>query len=184
MTITTNASYDQLNSPYYLENQQLGQLWEEFSSAYNGNIKGTYNAWSCRYQIELTSSNPIKIEIEKSTFSGGNLLLSSKYQNLKEVLTISIPVHEKEHFQIDKSAWYQITRKKVLDSDYKLKGKRSPVAEQVVQLTKPFIKKNLINSISCSNGILEIKIRHQNSNTEFVKNAIELFTPDVASKVS
>jgi hypothetical protein len=83
MRIKSNASPDELSSPFFKLNEEFCSDFESFIAKRNGKVKGNYNAWS--YLIFGKISNPKNwnLTYKKSTFtSSGNLLLSSKHQSL------------------------------------------------------------------------------------------------------
>ncbi len=82
MKIKSNAGNSELSSPFYLMNEKFCFEFEKYIASKNGMVKGTYNAFS--YLIFGQISNPKDWDLmyKKATFSGGNLWLSSKRQNL------------------------------------------------------------------------------------------------------
>lgn len=87
MSIVSNASSDELDSPFYKENEMLCNRWEEFLLKNNGQINGVFNAWSFSIKSKVKTRQTWLIDVKKATYSNGNLLLSSRYQNLQETLT-------------------------------------------------------------------------------------------------
>ena len=82
MTITPNASDSEKKSPFYQVNEKFCQEFEDFINRKGGRVGGRYNAWSYAVSGKLTKPKPWILHYRKSTFSGANLLLTSKYQNL------------------------------------------------------------------------------------------------------
>ena len=86
MPLTSNAAPDELDSPFYIENEKLCNAWNDYITEKNGQLNGIYNAWSFDIKSKVTTNRSWLINVKKSTYSSGNLLLSSKYQNLQESL--------------------------------------------------------------------------------------------------
>ena len=83
MKIKSNASPDELSSPFFKINEEFCSDFESYVKNKNGKVKGNYNAWS--YLIFGKISNPTNwnLTYKKSTFtSTGDIFLSSKYQSL------------------------------------------------------------------------------------------------------
>ena len=83
MKIKSNASPDELSSPFLDLNKQFCFEFEKYVAKKNGKAKGTYNAWSYIANGKISNPKNWNLMYKKSTFtSSGNLLLSSKYQTL------------------------------------------------------------------------------------------------------
>ena len=87
MNLKSNASSNEIKSPFYQKNKELCEKWEKYVLEKDGKIKGEYNAWSINLTAKISGKRNWTIHVTKATFSSGNLLLSSKKQNLREVLT-------------------------------------------------------------------------------------------------
>ncbi|MBL4667941.1 MAG: hypothetical protein JKY30_01600, partial [Flavobacteriales bacterium] len=74
-------------SPYYIENQRFCKEFEYYIGSKSGLIKGTYNAFSYSIIGKIPHKNDWILNYRKSTFSNGNLFLSSEYQNLFVAVT-------------------------------------------------------------------------------------------------
>ncbi|NJY64309.1 hypothetical protein HC174_16345 [Salinimicrobium sp. CDJ15-81-2] len=82
MTITPNASESEKKSPFYEVNEKFCREFEDFITRKDGKVNGRYNAWSYSISGKITKPKPWILHYRKSTYSGANLLLTSKYQNL------------------------------------------------------------------------------------------------------
>ncbi len=80
--IQSNASPDEKRSPYYDFNKSFCLEFEEFIKLNAGISKGKYNAWSYLIHGKITEPNQWVLEYKKSSFSSGNLLLSTESQSL------------------------------------------------------------------------------------------------------
>ncbi len=83
MKIKSNASSDEIFSPFYKANEEFCFEFESYIASKNGKVKGNYNAWSYLVFGKVSTPKSWNLMYKKSTFtSTGNLLLSSEYQNL------------------------------------------------------------------------------------------------------
>ncbi|WP_298549219.1 hypothetical protein [uncultured Aquimarina sp.] len=83
MKIKSNASPDELSSPFYKLNEEFCSDFESFVAGKYGKVKGSYNAWSYLIFGKISNSTNWNLTYKKSTFtSTGNLLISSKKQSL------------------------------------------------------------------------------------------------------
>ncbi|NQX98959.1 MAG: hypothetical protein HRT73_13940, partial [Flavobacteriales bacterium] len=89
MIIKSNADTTELSSPYYIKNQRFCKEFEYYIGSKSGLIKGTYNAFSYSIIGKIPHKNDWILNYRKSTFSNGNLFLSSEYQNLFVAVTWS-----------------------------------------------------------------------------------------------
>jgi hypothetical protein len=82
MPVLPNASPDELNSPFFIANKEICQSFDQFIVANKGETHGNYNAFSYNVLGKVKHPNKWEFNIKKSSFTSGNLLLSSKYQCL------------------------------------------------------------------------------------------------------
>ena len=110
MPIVSNAAPDELDSPFYVKNEKLCNSWEEYILKDGGQINGKFNAWSFGIKSKVKSNFTWLIDIKKATYSSGNLLLSSKYQNLQEILIFRTVVFDSDcySFHIRKSKFIDL----------------------------------------------------------------------------
>lgn len=80
--ITSNASPSEQSSPFYDTNKKFCLTFEEFIQKNKGICEGKYNAWSYFVVGKINTQKKWVLKYKKSTFTSGNLLLSSKTQNL------------------------------------------------------------------------------------------------------
>ncbi len=92
MKIKSNAASAELTSPFYKINEEFCREFENFIASKNGKVKGNYNAWSYFIQGEIMTPKPWHLKYKKATYtSTGNLILSSKKQNLLTLAEWSTP---------------------------------------------------------------------------------------------
>ncbi|SRX74512.1 hypothetical protein [Aequorivita antarctica] len=111
MKIKSNAASSELTSPFYKINEEFCRQFENYIAIKNGKVKGNYNAWSYFIQGEIMAPKPWHLKYKKATYtSTGNLILSSKKQNLLTLAEWSIP------WAISNNSEFIIRKKIALDS--------------------------------------------------------------------
>lgn len=159
MSISPNTSPDELNSEYYLKNKATCEAWEDLVYKYNGRIKGNYNSWSFFIRSIVKINQEWTIDIDKSTYSGGSLWLTSRFQNLKERVVLRTRV------SMDISELR--IKKGVLE-----RGKEEHlVLEQIKELAPEIFDIEYLD-IEINDGILEIVIQYHIDCTELVEKLI------------
>lgn len=92
MKIKSNASSSEISSPFYKINEEFCREFENYIASKNGKVKGNYNAWSYFVEAEIMVPKPWNLQYKKATYtSTGNLILSSKKQNLLTLAGWSTP---------------------------------------------------------------------------------------------
>lgn len=92
MKIKSNAATGELSSPFYKVNRDFCKAFEEFIAHKNGEVKGTYNAWSYLVEGRISHPKPWRLRYKKATYtSTGNLILSAKKQSLLTLAEWSAP---------------------------------------------------------------------------------------------
>ena len=82
MVIKSDAGTEELSSPFYIANQEFCKEFENYIASKNGLIKSSYNAWSYSIIGKIPHEKEWVLKFKKATYSNGNLILSSEYQNL------------------------------------------------------------------------------------------------------
>ncbi|MDX2361974.1 MAG: hypothetical protein QNK23_14285 [Crocinitomicaceae bacterium] len=151
MSLVPNAAPDELDSPFYIQNEKLCKKWEEYILARGGQIKGKYNAWSYTIHTKVESNHTWLIDIKKATYSNGNLLLSSKYQNLLETLTFTAIFMDTDckNFYIGKSF-------------FKRQSRQHPFYDQIKDLVKRGEFNKSLYEVKFKDSRLTIVFHHQN----------------------
>lgn len=92
MKIKPNAASAELTSPFFKINEEFCRKFENYVASKNGKVKGNYNAWSYYIQGKIMNPRPWNLKYKKATYtSTGNLILSSKKQNLLTLAEWSSP---------------------------------------------------------------------------------------------
>ena len=182
MSIKTNASPNELDSPFFIRNEKFCKNFENFISENNGMTKGRYNAWSYDFYGKVKIENDWTLHYKKGTYSSGNLLLSTKYQNL--LVLIEWTCHKIESLGSD-----FIIRKRELTDLYKLsffkkyiklnisdkyiiipeKEKVNDKINQIINTLKPLFQKEEIYKISYKKDELKIELRTENQYFDIFK---------------
>ena len=186
MIIKPNASQDEFSSPFFKKNEEFCSKFEEFITGKNGKVKGQYNAWS--YIIYGKVSNPKNwtLKYKKSTFSSGNLLLSSKSQNLfvmAEWATERIESQNSE-FHIRKKTKMDFIKlllnKKMSKfgnlNDYIIEsnGNESQLITKLTKILETIFKSGKIYSIDYRNGKLKIELRTEEHHFDIFNELVEI----------
>lgn len=181
MKIKSNALAQELDSPYYIANKQFCQDFERYVASKKGFVKGTYNAWSYVIYGKIETTTIWNIKYKKAAYTGnGNLLLSSKFQNLLELAKWSCTIHE--HCTIF------IRKKRMsdrLNPSYhkieefpkyvkKVKGKPSLYFEKVLDILAPLFTSNKVYRISLKHQKLTIELRSDELHTDILDQLLQL----------
>ena len=155
MAIESNAAPDELSSPFYEVNKKLCLQWEKYILAHDGKINGRYNAWSFSLKTKVKTKLTWLIDIKKATYSNGNLLLSSKYQNLQEILMFRTLIKNSgcEDFHI-------------IDSFFKRKSRKHPFFDRITELVNDGKKNRSLYEVKFKNSELTIIFHHKNDSFE------------------
>ncbi len=112
MPVKTNGTDIEKNFPFFLRNMDTCQAFDRFIIENNGETRGTYNAWSYLVVGKIRHENNWQFGIKKATYTSGNLLLSSKYQNLHYAQQFKADILEspREDFLIRKKKYFDFIR--------------------------------------------------------------------------
>ncbi|QNK78340.1 hypothetical protein H7F37_04435 [Winogradskyella sp. PAMC22761] len=172
MRIKSNASPDELSSPFFKSNEEFCSDFESFVANKNGKVKGNYNVWS--YLIFGKISNPTNwnLTYKKSTFtSTGNLLLSSKYQSLlvlAEWETERKGTHNSEFIIRRKTRTdflKKMVKKSLSELDFskkymlEIKNEKPKLIFKLTEILKPLFQSGEIYKIEHKNDKIKIEMR-------------------------
>ena len=74
MPIKSNASTEELSSPFYKKNEALCLKWEDYILKKDGQINGVFNAWSFDIKSKVKGERTWLIDVQKETYTNGPLL--------------------------------------------------------------------------------------------------------------
>ena len=185
MKIKSNASSDEMSSPFYKINENFCVDIENFIAKKNGKVKGNYNAWSYLVFGKIYAPKNWNLMYKKATFtSSGNLLLSSKYQSLLLVTeweTERKGTHNSE-FQIRKKTRIDFLKKIVnksisdlsVSEEYILETKNSKpqLISKLTEILKSLFLSGEIYKIDHRNDKLKIEMRTEKHHFEIFERLI------------
>lgn len=163
MSISSDATPDEKDSPFYKANRKLCENWQKFIEEKDGKCTGVYNSSSLNFKAKLNTRRTWLISVKKATYSNGFLLFSSKYQNLQEILEIQCNVKNTNYqdFRIEKSRW-----------------KANSASHDLYRLILEFLsaEKKGKDPVSAEfrNGRLTIRFHHRNDDFELVERILNL----------
>tara|TARA_R110002111_G_scaffold26397_3_gene57148 strand:+ start:17181 stop:17741 length:561 start_codon:yes stop_codon:yes gene_type:complete len=168
--ITSNADNSETDSPFYTKNESFCSKFEKFIIKHEGKTTGNYNAWSYSVVGKITIPRKWILEYKKSTFSSGNLLLSSKTQNLFVSATWKTKLTGKNtadfiiRVKTTRDAFSKLFNGNITElesaSNYLLiTEKKSHLIKELIQILQPLFKLNEIYKISNFNNTLTIELR-------------------------
>ncbi|WP_229724627.1 hypothetical protein [Winogradskyella forsetii] len=183
--IEPNAESSEKQSPFYLKNELFCKKFEDFISQHDGNSKGKYNAWSYLVYGKIIKPKEWALEYKKSTFTSGNLFLSTKSQSL--FVSAIWKTRTNKAFKSD----FLIRKKKFTDSILKLvnqsikkieshqnyiliTNRNSFEIQNLIQVLQPLFITNEIYQITYQKNILTIDLRTEKHYFDIFSKLIEL----------
>ena len=186
MKIKSNAATGELSSPFYKVNRDFCKAFEEFIAHKNGEVKGTYNAWSYLVEGRISHPKSWRLRYKKATYtSTGNLILSSKEQNLLTLAEWSTPmagsfnsefsIYKKESFGFIKKLFNNSNSFNGL-KDYVFNGSHinSTFIEKLYQTLNPLFQSGEVYSVILKNDNLSISLRTELHHFETIENLLKL----------
>lgn len=177
MSIISNASPDELYSEYYKNNERFCfNLEQQLLNLGFKEINGKYNAWS--YIVYLSgylSNQHWKTQYKKSTFtSTGNLLLSSKYENLLFMIKWEVNLnYSVSDFIVKQSNWRNIYSIWFKNFEYVPNNKNyiirrtdvnSIIPNLILSELETLLKVKEVYEIICEDNKLVISLRPEEDN--------------------
>ncbi|PCJ65570.1 MAG: hypothetical protein COA58_09170 [Bacteroidetes bacterium] len=171
MKIKSNASPDELDSPFYEKNQKFCSEFEHFIADKNGKVKGNYNAWSYTIFGKITQPKNWTLKYKKAIFSSGNLWLSSKFQSLLVLTewTTEIPGTFNSDFLIRKKKktdslkiLFSTSVSKLTGYDpyiIKSRNHESQLISTLIKILDPLFKSREVYTIEHRHDVLRIELR-------------------------
>jgi len=182
MKIKSNASPQEINSPFHQANEKFCHDFERFIESKKGKIRGRYNAWSYLIEGKINTSKPWDLLYKKATFSGGSIWFSSKYQNL-----LVLAEWKCTGFDTNDTSFF-VRRKKFLDilnpsfsqldnhKKYVIRSKRknSKVFLKLQNILAPLFESKEIYKINLKDNILSIELRSEEHHFDIFNQLIQL----------
>jgi hypothetical protein len=186
MKIKSNASPDEISSPFFVTNKEFCYEFENYIASKNGKVKGNYNAWSFLVFGKISNPKAWNLMCKKASYTSGNIFLSSEYQSLlvmAEWETERKGNHDYE-FLIRKKTrtdFLKIPLSKSLSnldfsSEYviKAKGNMPKLLSELIEILKGLFISEEIYKVVHSNEKLRIELRTDKHHFEVLDKLIEL----------
>lgn len=175
-----------MTSPFYAKNKEFCTKIERFITSKKGRVDGTYNAWS--YTILGTISAPKNwtLKYKKATFSSGNILLSTKYQNVlvsaqgettrTETPSSGFVIRKKRNSDALKRMFNKSLSTFDASGNYILKSdnQTSEWIHELKSTLSPLLKSGEIYEIEYRNKRLKIEMRTENHHFDIFNQLLEL----------
>lgn len=187
MKIKSNASSAEITSPFYKINEDFCREFENYIASKNGKVKGKYNAWSYYIQGEIMAPKPWSLKYKKATYtSTGNLILSSKKQNLLTVAEWSTPwvgshnsefeIRRKDSIGLMQKLFNRNLKRYNFSKAYLIKGAENNVRliEILQQKLSPLFNTSEIYSVNLKNNLLSISFRTEKHHFDSFEKLFDL----------
>lgn len=184
MAVLSNASPDEESSEYYISNQKFClNLEKELVKLGFNQVNGKYNAWSYLVVAEKEDLFKLrKVIYKKSTYTSGNLLLSSKYQSLSEIIEWQIEhISNEPNFLIKQkiwtdciSIWCRKQNKLGNVKNYIISNldKSSSIVDLIINRMNSLFITNCVYEVSYKNKILTIQLRSDKPHLNILKSIL------------
>lgn len=165
MAIECNASLDEYSSPFFEENKRFCDRIEEFGLQYGGEVKGKFNAWSYIVYGKIDRPSNWNLKYKKASYTSGNLLLSSKYQSLLNLVEWSKFIGNKDDGLIirKRKLWdfANNSRRLICSNNYVINIEDSiPLwVENMIEILRLLFEMNEVYKIQINKGVLKIELR-------------------------
>ncbi len=172
MKIKSNAASTDFSSPFYIVNEDFCREFENYIASKNGKVKGNYNAWSYFIQGKIMTPKHWHLKYKKATYtSTGNLILSSKKQNLLTLSDWSTPwvgsynsefeIRRKDSFSLMEKLFDRKLKNYSFSKKYLTKRAENNISliENLHQKLHPLFVSEELYSIILKNDILTISLR-------------------------
>lgn len=172
MSIKPNSTLSEAKSPYFKRNERFCVEFENYIHKKNGKTKGYFNAWSYCVIGKIIEPNIWILEYKKSTFTSGNLFLTSKFQNLSHSVKWKTKNRFGSNFSIKRISLGDIFnlgfKKSVSRLDFSEKylieknEENSPKFIKLIEILKPLITTCELYKVENSNDVLKIELKTEN----------------------
>lgn len=181
MKIKSNALPYEVNSPFFIANKMFCEEVESFVKDKHGNVKGLYNANSYFIKGKITTHKTWMLKYKKATYTGtGNLLLSSKFENLLELAHWSCTITALNTVVIRKRTFFDFFnpsfKKMTLFPKYGItyKGEESVYFDKVLAILQPLFTSGKIFKVSITTNRLDIELRSEQSHLDILNQLLHL----------
>ena len=182
--IEQNSSSNETSSPYFARNKEFCDEFENFVLKKNGKVKGYYNAWSFSIIGKIKNPNIWTLNYKKSTFTSGNLFLSTKNQNLltsaewktKNIFDSNFKVRRKMMVDFINLQTSKSLSKLDFSDKYVVENKihKGDFLDKLFMILKPLFLTNEIYEIENSKDDFRIELRSEKHHFEIFERIEEL----------
>lgn len=184
--VVSNGSPDELDSPFYLDNERICKTFEAFISRLGGEVNGKYNAWSYHVIGKVKRDHEWIFQIKKATYTSGNLLLSSAYQSLHlaacwkcQNLKSSQPdflLRKRTRFDWVRKMFDKNLRDFNLYPQFVFQStiENHPIANQLSEMLSGIFQRNQVFSISYLKNELTIELRTDKIYESVIEQLIDI----------
>ena len=182
--IEQNGSTSEMNSPFFVRNKEFCNEFENFVLEKNGKVKGNYNAWSFSIIGKINNPNIWTLNYKKSTFTSGNLFLSTKTQNLltlavwktKNIFDSKFKVRRKTNLDFFKLQTSKSISKLEFTDNYVIENKikKGDFLNKLFEILKPLFLTNEIYEIENTKDDFRIELRTEKHHFEIFERIAEL----------
>lgn len=177
---------NELDSPFYLENELICKTFETFISSLGGEVNGKYNAWSYHVIGRIKRRHEWIFQIKKATYSSGNLILSSASQNLHlaaiwkcknlQSAQPDFQIHERRRFDWIKKLVNKNIRNFSSYPQFVIQSKTDnhPIVDPLIEVLSELFKHHEVFSISYKKCELIIELRTDKLNEPLIEKLINL----------
>lgn len=183
MAIKPNAGSEELSSPFFKRNQEICHSFQQFIDALGGKTIGSYNAWSFNVKGKVQGNYLWIFQLKKSTYSSGNLFLSTKFQTLyvSSVWKCKNLVSDDGDFTIRKKKFFDVFRRSYQRLENYPKyvistsETRLSLSSSLVDMFSSRLKQHNVVTISYSSNELLIQFADEKFNSEEIRAFLKAF---------
>ena len=77
-SIVTEATSKELNSPQFLENKSICEIWEEYIGEKKGSCRGKCNVWALVFHEKFDSNQYVEVKFNSNVLTSPNLFIKSE----------------------------------------------------------------------------------------------------------
>jgi hypothetical protein len=174
MAIVSEASPDELCSPFYKKNMEICLSWESFIKELGGTSRGSVTAWAYLVQGQIKAGLTWKIKVSKSHYTNSRWHAGFNVIELLEISTF-LPYVGAQEFTIRRSYLFDLFKRKKrlkVNRKYYLFGEPHPIVEYLIPFLNEALTSNQVNFIRLKDNELNISLDTYNNNFDFVKQLI------------
>ena len=180
MALISEASPDEITSPFYKKNQEICLEWERIIEQHDGTINGAYNSWSYKVIGQIKKSLTWQIIVSKSTYSGTGYASLNRWNVFEDfILSTYIANPNSPEFKIRKKNLFDVFRPNAVrissNNKYVIIGTQEtvPFPKMVIDIISDPLEKNKINEVVFKENKLTISIPNYDEGLLFMLQLLE-----------